>query len=187
MKTTMGSAAFAAQYQQSPVPAGGNMINWEWFKWYDADKTPNFERVVISWDTAMKSSQLSDYSVGTVWGVFCDFIYLLDLERARLVYPALRRKVVEMYRQRPHAELVIEDTGSGTNLIQELREDNNIRAFPMQPEGDKIVRMAAQSAKIEGGVSTCHGMRRGSQICARRSWHSQMASTMTKWIPSPRP
>jgi predicted phage terminase large subunit-like protein len=99
----------------------------------------------------MKSTELSDYSVGTVWGVYFDFYYLLDLQRARLGYPALRRKIMEMYRKWPRAELVIEDTGSGTNLIQELSEEN-IRAFPMRPEGDKVVRMAAQSAKIEAGL-----------------------------------
>jgi hypothetical protein len=33
----MGSATFAAQYQQAPVPPGGNMVKWEWFKWYDDD------------------------------------------------------------------------------------------------------------------------------------------------------
>jgi hypothetical protein len=29
IKASMGSAAFSAQYQQSPVPPGGNMIKWE--------------------------------------------------------------------------------------------------------------------------------------------------------------
>jgi hypothetical protein len=28
MKQAMGSPTFAAQYQQSPVPPGGNMIDW---------------------------------------------------------------------------------------------------------------------------------------------------------------
>jgi len=30
----MGSAAFSAQYQQQPVPADGNMVNWKWFTRY---------------------------------------------------------------------------------------------------------------------------------------------------------
>jgi hypothetical protein len=33
MKRAMGSPTFAAQYQQSPVPPGGNMIDWNWFNW----------------------------------------------------------------------------------------------------------------------------------------------------------
>ena len=37
MKVEMGSATFSAQYQQSPVPPGGNMIDWKWFSWFDPD------------------------------------------------------------------------------------------------------------------------------------------------------
>jgi len=65
-KTTMGSATFAAQYQQSPVPPGGNMISWEWFKWFDLNDF-EVDNIAISWDTAMKPTELADYSVGTVW------------------------------------------------------------------------------------------------------------------------
>jgi predicted phage terminase large subunit-like protein len=45
---------------------------------------------------------------------------------------------------------LIEDFGSGTSLIQELN-GMGIRAIPIRPEGDKVMRMSAQSAKIEGG------------------------------------
>jgi predicted phage terminase large subunit-like protein len=150
IKRGMGSATFAAQYQQSPVPPGGNLIDWGWFGWYEPNNHRDFEEIIISWDTAMKATELSDYSVGTVWGVWCGFYCLLDLIRVRLDYPALRRKVVEVYRQWPRPTLLIEDAGSGTSLIQDLK-DQNIRAIPIKAEGDKVVRMAAQSAKIEGG------------------------------------
>ena len=153
IKAAMGSATFSAQYQQSPVPPGGNMISWDWFKWYDlSDLT--IDEIVISWDTAMKATELSDYSVGTVWGVRGDFYYLLDLVRARLDFPALKRVVIEVYdrwagQQKP--TILIEDAGSGTSLIQELY-DQHIPAIAIRPEGDKVMRMSAQSAKIEAGA-----------------------------------
>jgi hypothetical protein len=31
LKRSMGSADFAAQYQQEPIAAGGNLIKWSWF------------------------------------------------------------------------------------------------------------------------------------------------------------
>ncbi len=34
-KRSMGSAEFAAQFQQQPVPPGGNLIKWAWFSFYD--------------------------------------------------------------------------------------------------------------------------------------------------------
>jgi predicted phage terminase large subunit-like protein len=150
IKTAMGSATFAAQYQQAPVPPGGNMIDWGWFRWYEPNNHRDFEEIVISWDTAMKATELSDYSVGTVWGIWCGFYYLLDLIRVRLDYPALRRKITELYYRHPRPTVLIEDAGSGTSLIQDLK-DRNIRAIPIKPDGDKVVRMAAQSAKIEAG------------------------------------
>jgi hypothetical protein len=45
------------------------------------------DEIVISWDTATKATELSDYSVGTVWGVRGDFYYLLDLVRVRPGFP----------------------------------------------------------------------------------------------------
>ena len=150
IKQGMGSATFSAQYQQAPVPPGGNMIDWNWFKFYDPNSMRNFEEIVISWDTAMKNTELSDYSVGTVWGIWCGLYYLLDLVRVRFDYPALRHKIVELYHQWERPTLLIEDAGSGTSLISDLR-DLKIRAIPIKPEGDKIVRMSAQSAKIEAG------------------------------------
>ena len=92
IKAGMGSATFSAQYQQSPVPPGGNMVKWEWFRWYDPDDL-DVDDVVISWDTAIKPTEFADYSVGTVWAIKGNFYYLLDVVRDRLPFPALTRKV----------------------------------------------------------------------------------------------
>jgi predicted phage terminase large subunit-like protein len=151
MKAAMGSATFSAQYQQSPIPPGGNMIDWNWFNWFDLDSSVTIDDIVISWDTAMKPTQLADYSVGTVWGRRGDLYYLVDLIRERLDYPALRRKVVEVYHRWQDPTVLIEDAGSGTSLLQDLY-DQGIPAVPIKPEGDKVLRMSAQTAKIEAGA-----------------------------------
>ncbi len=31
LRAAMGSATFSALYLQEPVPAGGNLVQWEWF------------------------------------------------------------------------------------------------------------------------------------------------------------
>jgi predicted phage terminase large subunit-like protein len=151
MKVAMGSATFSAQYQQSPIPPGGNLIDWNWFSWFDADGSITIDDIVISWDTAMKPTELSDYSVGTVWGIRGSLYYLLDLIRVRLDYPALRRKIIEVYNQWHDPTILIEDAGSGTSLLQDLY-DQNIPAVGIKPEGDKVLRMSAQTAKIEAGA-----------------------------------
>jgi predicted phage terminase large subunit-like protein len=112
------------------------------------DRTDN-DLLVISWDTAMNATQLSDYSVATVWLFRGELIYyLVDLYRARLDYPALLRKAMELRMRWPEATMLVEDAGSGTSLLQDLRF-RNIPAIGIRPEGDKVLRMSAQSAKIE--------------------------------------
>src|SRR5260370_3681151 len=70
IRRTIGEYNFAGQYQQSPAPLGGGMVKAEWFKRYGANQLPErFERIVQSWDTANKATEVSDFSVCTTWGV----------------------------------------------------------------------------------------------------------------------
>ena len=58
------------QYQQAPAPLGGGMVKAVWFRHYTPDELPaQFERIVQSWDTASKATELSDFSVCTSWGI----------------------------------------------------------------------------------------------------------------------
>jgi hypothetical protein len=83
---------FAAQYQQNPVPPDGNAIRREWLRYYDTAPS-QLDLVMASWDTASTLSEVSDYSVGTVWGLRGSDIYLLDVVRGRLEVPELRRQI----------------------------------------------------------------------------------------------
>jgi len=90
----MGEYNFAGQYQQSPAPLGGGLVKAEWFKRYRENERPErFDCIVQSWDTANKATELSDYSVCTTWGVKGKDLFLLDVFRRRLEYPALKRAV----------------------------------------------------------------------------------------------
>jgi predicted phage terminase large subunit-like protein len=150
-KATMGSAAFAAQYQQRPVPAEGNLIKAQWLRNYDllSEKQP-LDKIVQSWDCAAKSGELNDYSVCLTFLVRKNEFYLVDVLRQRLSYPELKKKVLEQKTRLKADVVLIEDTGHGTALIQDLRV-NGLHAIGRRPEKDKITRMSAQSAKIEAG------------------------------------
>src|SRR5271169_1666413 len=120
IRRTVGEYNFAGQYQQSPAPLGGGMVKAEWFKRYSAkDQPERFERIVQSWDTANKATELSDYSVCTTWGIKAKNLYLLGVLRRRLEYPALKRAVREQQSQYNATVVLIEDKASGTQLIQE--------------------------------------------------------------------
>ena len=95
IRHTVGEYNFAGQYQQSPAPLGGGMVKKEWFKFYgEKDRPESFDRVVQSWDTANKTTDLSDYSVCTTWGIKEKNLYLLSVLRKRLEYPDLNARCV---------------------------------------------------------------------------------------------
>src|SRR5438309_6338276 len=152
IRRTIGEYNFAGQYQQSPAPLGGGLVKAEWFKRYRENERPErFDRIVQSWDTANKATELSDFSVCTTWGVKDKDLFLLGLFRRRLEYPALKRAVREQQSLFDATEVLIEDKASGTQLIQELIEDGCHGVTRYQPTGDKTMRLHAQTAIIEHG------------------------------------
>ena len=152
IRSTIGEANFAGQYQQRPQPAGGGMIKEAWFpRFSEEERPPRFDRVIQSWDTANKPTELADYSVCTTWGLMGSNAYLLNVFRKRLSFPDLERAVIDQDALfRPEA-ILIEDRASGTQLIQALVARGVSHATRCSPDGDKIMRLHAQTAAIENG------------------------------------
>jgi hypothetical protein len=96
----MNPMNYTAQYQQTPVPEGGNFIKRVWFPLYDQPPLPaDGDRIIVSWDTALSAKELSSYSACVVIQVRGDSAYVLDVFRDRLEYPDLKRKVIELHRR----------------------------------------------------------------------------------------
>jgi predicted phage terminase large subunit-like protein len=131
---------------------GGGLVKAEWFKRYRENELPErFERIVQSWDTANKATELSDFSVCTTWGVRGKDLFLLGVFRRRLEYPALKRAVREQQSLFNANVVLIEDKASGTQLIQELIEDGCHAVTRYQPTIEKIMRLNAQTGMIDNG------------------------------------
>jgi predicted phage terminase large subunit-like protein len=153
IKREMGSLTFAAQYQQRPVPIEGNLVKREWIQWYET--APNREtgvQVIQSWDVASTTGDRNDWSVCTTWSVVKRDYFLLDVWRERLEFPRLRRRLQDLASSYKPNRILIEEAGPGLHLVQEFRA-NPVTGVPVpigiKPEGDKIVRMEAQSARFE--------------------------------------
>ena len=96
IRQTIGEYHFAGQFRQVPAPAGAGTVKIDWFRRFTPEERPReFEIVLQSWDTANKTSELSDYSACTTWGVISKHVYLLDVFRRRLDYPDLKRALKE--------------------------------------------------------------------------------------------
>ena len=153
MREALGSYNFAGQYQQSPAPLGGGMIKTEWFNHYEPKpENQKYSQIIQSWDTANKATELADYSVCTTWGIKDKKYYLLNINRKKLEFPDLKREVYNCSNYWKPNTILIEDRASGTQLIQDIRRDGIARIVAIEPNGDKLMRMHAQTAVIENGA-----------------------------------
>lgn len=80
-----------------------------------------------------------------------DLLFLIDVVRERLVYPDLKRAVVDAYRRHGAKVCLIEDAGVGSALVADLRREG-VTTKGVRPEGDKIVRMSRETAQLEAGA-----------------------------------
>jgi len=154
MRRRIGLYTFSSQYQQRPIPVSGNLVKREWLRFYDPDgRTPQLSRIVQSWDTASKTSELNDYSVCTTWDVADENFYLVDVFRRRLNYPDLKRAIVAQAERFNADEIVIEDKSSGTQLIQDLKNEGvlNVIEYKPPPGAYKVMRLHACSDRFENG------------------------------------
>jgi predicted phage terminase large subunit-like protein len=148
LRAELGAEIFAAQYQQQPVPPGGAMIKRAWVRRYD--QLPTSGQIIQSWDVANKQGEENDYSVCTTWLLPKNGYYLMDVLRGRFDFPTLRRKVSEQAKLHKASQILIEDAGVGTALIQEIKTAD-FSVIAVKPEYDKKIRMAIQSGKFESG------------------------------------
>jgi predicted phage terminase large subunit-like protein len=75
--------------------------------------------------------------------------YLTDVVRRRMLYPDLKRLILERQR-RSSMPLLIEYAGSGIPLIQDL-EAEHVNAIPIRPTKDKVVRASQATSVFEAG------------------------------------
>jgi predicted phage terminase large subunit-like protein len=152
LKLQLGSDAFSAQYQQAPVPPGGAMIKRDWVQHYKELPLASDRLLTLqSWDTASKGGPDNDWSVCTTWCVTNGKQwYLVDVWRKRVDYPKLKAAVQNLAARFKAHRVLVEDAGTGTSLVQELRSKVD-GVIAVRPDGDKVSRMAVVSAKFEAG------------------------------------
>ena len=74
-----------------------------------------------------------------------------DLLRKKLAYPDLKRAVMELDGRFAPDVILVEDRASGTQFVQELIATGCAHATRVSPQGDKVMRMHAESPTIENG------------------------------------
>ena len=140
----------ASQLDQSPAPLGGGLFKEGWWMRYDIGTEPElFDYRFITVDTAQKTAEHNDYSVGACWGMKKDKLYLLDIIRGKWESPELKQNFKDFWakhrgldaaRGKLHV-MYVEDKASGTDLLQNLgKGDKPIPMIAIQRNKDKVIR-----------------------------------------------
>jgi predicted phage terminase large subunit-like protein len=151
-----------AQYMQQPSGAGGSIIRKEWWKEWEDDEPPEVDYIIQSWDCAYSAKERADYSACTTWGVFYKDndegrkrpnLILLDAYKARMDFPDLKKKALELYREYKPDTCIIEAKAAGTPLVQELRASGVMLSDYSPSRGsDKITRVNSIADIFASGV-----------------------------------
>lgn len=129
-----------------------------------------FEHYIQSWDTAIKLSENSDYSVCTIWGYMNSTYYLVDLVRKRMAYPELKNTAERLNNKYCPKVILIEDKASGQSLIQDLRSDGIANIVAQKPKIDKITRFASVVPLFQSGSVL---------LPKEKSWMRRLLNEMT--------
>ena len=165
IKRTLPARNWNAQYQQNPTSEEGAIVKREWWKKWEG-RPPRCEFTIQSWDTSFGEFKRGDPSACVDWGVFKSDqipgapkgappyqLLLMDSFSARLEFPHLKAKALELYRLKKPDTLCIEARAAGESLIQELRHMGlPIARYAPTSGKDKLTRMNAVSDLFSSGL-----------------------------------
>ena len=156
---------FEAQYQQNPQTVKGQVIDTDWFKYYNksdiwsADPKIRLDLIMIFADTGSKKTKKSDYSVFGICGKSGKDMYILDWHRNKISSPEIRRLALSLWEKWGNNRsslawckgIGIEDRSSGIGLIQDLQELKSVPVYPIKAELDKVARIERCTYLIKEG------------------------------------
>ena len=154
MKSTMlsesGSMTWNALYQGRPTAIEGNIIERDWWQYYD-DLPDNMVQWVMSVDASFKDDDTSDFVAIQVWAKSGTNYYLVDAVKKHLNFP---NTILEIRRLRAQYEeckvTLIEDQANGSAIITMLRSEMS-GIIAVLPNGSKMSRVQALLGAIESG------------------------------------
>ena len=89
-------------------------------------KTPKEFQTIISWDTATKADEKSDYSVATIWQVYSDELMIIKaIWRGKLEFQQLVSQYDKLNKLYKPSINIIESASSGLQLLQ-VRPHNSL-------------------------------------------------------------
>lgn len=160
MKVDLGSAEYAAQMDQDPVPPGGIILKRDWFQ--IVDRPIPIESVRhFQLDTAYTKDQENDPTAIVSYYREGSDIYITNAESNWFELPELLKWLPANVRNNGYKDnesmVRVEPKASGKSVVQQLKSDTDLNIVESEaPDKDKIVRAKTASPKIEAGRVKLH-------------------------------
>lgn len=167
LKLGLGSMNYAAQFQQSPVPASGGQFKQQWLRYfyqednyYVLERPEGMKRFLVescqlfaTADLAISEKETADYSVFCVWAITPDKdLLLIERIRAHFDNPEQQKQLRKLYDRFGLSFLLIESVAYQLALVQQLRKDGlPVREYKPRGKGDKVARATTAAVLYENG------------------------------------
>jgi len=144
------SREYYALYQQRPTSVEGNIIQRKWVKFYK-ELPAKFDKIIQSWDCAIKDKETSDYVAGQVWGKAGGEYYLLGRIHERMGFDATIKAIRSTTIRYPAAiGKYIEDKANGSPAGELLKKEIS-GIILKNPKGSKANRLKSIQPLFEAG------------------------------------
>jgi predicted phage terminase large subunit-like protein len=135
IKRLQQGSNFQQLWQQNPLGNSFKAVKRKHFGTFEQQPDVG---VVLSIDTSLVAGEDSSFNVVQAWCRDGNKYFLIDQWREQCGYGRLRDRTLAMARKHPPAAILVERTGNGAALIDELRHRQ--RTIAIVPDGTKLDR-----------------------------------------------
>lgn len=140
LRAEMGEREALAQLDQEPSEVEGKMFKRAF--WRPLRESPAALFTLNVWDTAVKTNQENDYSVGLCLIKHAGGIHVCAMTRDQMAYPSLVRAVLGRNSTDHPDAILIEDKSSGSQVTQQLQEETNLAVVNPDPDFQKLDKVS---------------------------------------------
>lgn len=147
-KASMTKAQFAAQFNQDPISAKGDLIKEEDLSFFTNQEIPDTFRIAAI-DLAISEKSTADYTVCLIADITYDGqVFVRDMLRRRIGPLALVDTLADLCDRWEPERVLVEDVGFQKMVLSELRQ-KGIPAVSVKPATDKVSRSVPMQLLIE--------------------------------------
>lgn len=156
----LGGREWSAQYQQTPKPDSGKILESSKLRLIDADQVPPLVKIVRYWDLAFSEQDGADYVSGGKVGLTADNRrVILHLRRIKGRWTESRPVIIETaLRDGVEVECIVEANGTQLGYFQDIHDDERMArrlVSPGIPKGSKEMRASLWGSRLDDGIIYC--------------------------------